>query len=124
MRILLGLMFFVHGIAHLVGFVVAWQVRSLPEVPFRTTILAGSIDVGRAGIRLVGVAWLVAALAFALLALAMTFRFPWWQQAAYAIIGFSLILCLLGWPDSRLGMIANVVLAALLLVSKRLGWLL
>ncbi len=123
MRIVLAVILFGHGFAHLVGFVVAWQLRSLPEMPFRTTILAGPVDVGRVGIRLVGVGWLVAAIAFALLAVAVTFRFSWWQQAAYVIIGFSLILCVLGWPDSRLGVVANVVPAALLLANTRLGWL-
>jgi hypothetical protein len=43
-------------------------------VPYRTTLLAGSIDVGVVGIRVVGVAWLLVAVAFAALAVGLALR--------------------------------------------------
>jgi hypothetical protein len=56
MRIVLVLAFFVHGVAHLPGFLVAWQLRSFPELPYHTTVLANSVDVGVTGIRVIRVA--------------------------------------------------------------------
>jgi hypothetical protein len=37
MRILLAIWFFAHGVAHLAGFLVAWQLRAFPELPYHTT---------------------------------------------------------------------------------------
>ncbi len=55
---------FGHGVAHLPGFLVAWRLATLSELPHRTTVLANSVNVGERGIRVVGVLWLIAALAF------------------------------------------------------------
>ena len=68
MRIILALWFFTHGVAHLPGFLVSWQLRTFTELPFRTTILANSVDVGTVGVRLIGVGWLLSAVAFMALA--------------------------------------------------------
>lgn len=53
-----------HGIAHLVGFALNWQLMTSPDEPFATTIFAGRWDVGTEGARVVGLLWLVAAGAF------------------------------------------------------------
>jgi hypothetical protein len=119
----LALLLAVHGVAHLVGFVTAWELRNLPAVPFHTTVLGGLIDVGRSGARLVGVGWLLAAIAFAVVAAGLVARRSWWLSAAYGALGFSLILCLLGWPDSRIGVAVNAGLLALLAIGSRLDWL-
>src|SRR5437867_4430348 len=115
MRILLALLFLGHGVTHLIGFLVAWQLRAFPEMPLRTTILAAAIEVGVPGTRILGVAWLLVALAFAAVAAGLALRLAWWSQAAYVTMAISFVLCILGWPDSRLGVIANAVLIALLL---------
>jgi hypothetical protein len=46
MRIVLALLLLAHGVAHLPGFLVSWQLRSFPEMPYRTAFLGGSVDVG------------------------------------------------------------------------------
>src|SRR5215510_4208448 len=122
MRIFLAIWFFAHGVAHVPGFLVSWQLRTFPELPFRTTILADSVDVGRVGVRLVGVGWLVGAVAFMTLALAAMLRVAWWQGATYVVLGFSLILCILGWPRSRIGVASNIVVAVVLTSAPRFGW--
>ena len=50
-------------------------------------------------------------------------RLTWWTQAAHVTIAIPLVLCILGWPDSTLGVIANVVLTGLLIAGTRFGWL-
>ena len=45
MRYALALLLLGHGIAHLPGFLVGWQLASFPELPFSTTVLAHIVDV-------------------------------------------------------------------------------
>lgn len=58
MRMALALFLLVHGTAHLPGFTLAWRLTSNPDMPYTTTLLGGLVDVGEAGIRVVGVLWL------------------------------------------------------------------
>jgi hypothetical protein len=123
MRVLVAAWFLAHGLAHLPGFLVASQLRSFSELPFHTTILGDSVDVGVVGMRLIGIGWLFAGVAFAALAVAVTFRVPWWPEVAYVVLAFSLTLCVIGWPRSWIGVVSNVAVAALLLACARVGWL-
>ena len=119
MRFLFAAMLAAHGVAHIPGFVVSWRVGALPELPYTTTILAERFDVGDAGIRVVGLLWLLAGLGFLNAAVLVTMRVP----SAYRVTLFmtiaSFALCAVGWPDSRIGLWVNVVLAALLALNAR-----
>ena len=119
MRLILALLFLAHGIAHLPGFIVAWQLRTLPDIPYHTTVLGGAIDLGRTGIRLIGVGWLATAIAFVAVAAAALLSLSGWQHAAYGTIAMSLGLCALGWPDSRFGVLANSAIAAMVVAATR-----
>jgi hypothetical protein len=121
MRIVLIAILVVHAIAHLVGFVVPWRLMTSADVPYRTTILAGAVDVGATGIKVVGVLWLAAALAFLVIALGLHGRASWWYPTVLPIVAASIALCVLGWPDARFGLVANVVIIALLLIATRMN---
>ena len=121
LRILLGLMLGAHGIAHLVGFLVPWRLTTVSEVPYSTTILAGSVDIGPTGARVIGLMWLVVALAFLLVAGGVWLQAAWWYRAAFTAVIVSTALCVLGWPEARLGIPANVVLAGFLIAWPRFG---
>lgn len=43
-HIALALVLFVHAVAHLPGFLVSWRIASLKELPYKTTVLAGSFE--------------------------------------------------------------------------------
>ena len=103
MRFALSALLIAHGVAHLVGFVVPWKLVSTAEVPYRTTILGGMIDVGDAGTRALGVVWLMAALAFVLLAGAVL---AGWNVRLwiFAMLALSIVLCVVGWPEARIGL--------------------
>jgi hypothetical protein len=123
MRVILALLLLAHGIAHLPGFLVDWQLRSFPALPFRTTVLGGTLDVGLIGIRAVGVGWLVVAIAFGLAALGVLLRSGWWQPLAYSAIGASVLLTAAGWPEARLGLVANALVIVLIVTWQRFNWL-
>jgi len=116
MRLLLGIALLVHGVAHVVGFVVPWRIVKSPEVPYRTTLL--SMDIGAGGVRAVGAVWLMMAILFITLAASVLKHQEWPLSGALALVGVSTVFCVLGLPESRPGLLANAVIGLLLV----LGW--
>ena len=108
-----------HGVAHLVGFVSSWKLATLPELPYKTAVFAGRIDVGDAGIQLIGVLWLLTAIAFLIAASAVAMARGWAGRFMLAVVIASLMLCIVGWPDARIGVAVNVGLLLLLGVASR-----
>jgi hypothetical protein len=47
-----------HGLIHLMGFVVAWQIATLERITYRATFVNGLLEVGDAWARGLGIAWL------------------------------------------------------------------
>jgi hypothetical protein len=122
MRIALAILMGFHGLAHLAGFAGAWQIA--PEgFPYKTTILRGHVDLGKAGIRVVGTLWLITGVAFAVAAIGTLFGVAWWPQFALVIAIVSLLLSIAELPEARLGVVINVVIIAALIVGRRLGWI-
>jgi hypothetical protein len=122
MRIAVAIYVLVHGFCHLVGFLVPWKLIATKEEPYRTTLLAGTIDVGDAGIRMVGLLWLAAALAFVAVGVGILASAPWWRNATLVLTAVSLVLCVFGLPGAKIGILANLLLAAYL-AAAHLGWL-
>jgi hypothetical protein len=106
---------FVHAVAHLPGFLVSWRLATLAELPYRTTVLAGRLNIGDAGTRVTGVVWALLAIAFAGAGAGLLLRTPWWNQVAWFATVVSLVMCVLGWPETRLGVLVNLALGAWLL---------
>ena len=123
MRIALAVLMLLHGIAHLPGFVAAWRPAGFGELPYKTTILAGRVDLGDAGIRVFGVLWLLIALGFVLTAAGAFTARSWWMVAVVGVALASLGLSVLEWPLARVGVVVNLAILAALLAGQRLGWL-
>ena len=119
MRWLLAFVLVAHGVAHLVGFVSSWKLATLAELPYKTTLFAGRLDVGDAGIRVIGVVWLLAALAFLVAAGAVAITTDWAGRFLFAAVIASFVLCMTGWPDARIGVAVNVGLVLLLAIGAR-----
>lgn len=122
MRIVLALLLLGHGVAHLPGFLVAWRLRSFPELPYHTTVLGGTLDVGDGGMRVLGGAWALLAMLVALSAVGVLLRWEGVLAPLPWILAASLAICLLGWPEARLGVLANLVLLGMVLAAARMGW--
>ena len=121
MRFVLAFFLLAHGVAHLVGFVSSWKLATLAELPYKTTVFSGRVDVGDAGIRVMGALWLLAALAFLVAAIAVATEAGWAVRLTVAGVIASLMLCLAGWPDARIGVAVNVGLVLLLAIGARLN---
>jgi hypothetical protein len=119
MRFILAAVLGAHGIAHFVGFVFSWQIATLVELPYKTTILAGRIDLGDGGIPAMGLLWLLGGLGLLIAAVAVATDTPWSLRLTALMVAMSLVLCAIGWPDSRIGLVVNVALAVALVVNAR-----
>jgi hypothetical protein len=122
-RYVLAVFLLIHGFAHIVGFLVPWRLARLEEMPYKTTLLGGRWDVGDAGIRAVGILWLLVGGAFFVLGGTAALTGVLYGPALLAIAAISTVLCILGWPDSKLGLPVNVVIVALFLLARSQGWL-
>ena len=118
-RYVLAILLAGHGVAHLVGFVASWRLAALPELPYKTTVIAGHVDVGDIGTRVIGALWLLAALAFLTAAGAAVTQASWMARFAFCTVVASMVLCVLGWPDARIGFWVNAGLALGLLFGWR-----
>ena len=119
MRILLAALMVYHGLAHSVGFAEAWQL--VPQgPPYKTTILAGRLNLGDAGIRVTGILWLATGVAFLVAAIAAAVGLPWWDSFALVIAVVSLLLCAVELPEARLGLVINLAIVAMLVARAAL----
>ena len=101
-----------HGVIHLIGFVSPWRIASLDGFAYRTTVLGGAQDVGDAGVRLIGLVWLGLTVGF------LTAGYGVWRQKPWAIgltgvlAMLSLIVCVIGLPETAAGVAIDVVILA------------
>ena len=108
-----------HGVAHGVGFAVPWRLITPAEMPYKTTILAGRIDVGAGGIKAIGLVWLAIGLACAAAGIAVASRaVALTSPVVVAVLAASTFMCLLEWPEARIGLFLNLILFAIVFVLR------
>jgi hypothetical protein len=120
----LVLLLVAHAAAHLPGFLVFWELETFATVPF-TTKVWGGLDVGVVGTRIIGTLWLVTAVGIVAAAVATHLRVSWMPMLLWPLIALSAVLCVLGWPATRVGLAANLVVVALLIpvsTPLRVAW--
>jgi hypothetical protein len=122
MRVAMGIYLLVHGLCHFVGFVVPWKIMTMKEEPYRTTLMAGAMEVGDIGIRLVGILWLLACVSFMACGIWALASWPWWRAAILPLALASSVLCVLGLPGAKIGILANGLVLAYL-AGAGLRWL-
>jgi hypothetical protein len=120
MRLFLATFMILHGFAHMVGFAGALGLST--EIPYKTTIMSGRVEVGDTGMRFMSVLWLLAALAFVLVGLSAWANQSWWMDAALGVAAASLMLCMAELPDARIGMAINTIILIGVIGAHRTGW--
>jgi hypothetical protein len=123
MRTALSIVFIIHGMAHLPGFLVPWRLAALDSMPYTTKVLGGTADLGPVGIRALSILWLVAALAFIGAGASTLLGDSAWYTLAVTAIMASLSLTILGCPQSQAGLFLNILLLTYLLLGPVVGWL-
>jgi len=108
-----------HGLVHLIGPAVYWQLTEIEGLVYKTTLLDGSFNVGEAGIRIFGGLWLLGALGFAVAAVGMAMGQAWARQLLLGTAVFSLVLTCLDWPAAFAGVVVNLGILGVVWYSKR-----
>ena len=105
-----------HGLIHFMGLLSDWQLVTFDQLPYGTTVVNGSFDVGETGIRAVGVGW---ALAGALL-IAGAWLIARSDHRAFAVVALgtaaSTVMCVLGLPDAVMGLGVDLALIVVLIL--------
>lgn len=123
LKLVIGIFFILHGLVHLLWFVVPWRITTVDGLPYVTTVLAGRIDVGRTGIRVVGLLWLLAAIGWVIAGIGVLLLAPWWQPVTVAVALFAAALCILGLPIAKYGLLTNLAVVGFVLLNGRFHWL-
>jgi hypothetical protein len=122
LRIAAAAVLAVHGLIHLIGFVVPWGIATIDGFPYRTSALGGALLLGETGARVVGIAWLAIGAGFVVAALGAWRRAGWAMPLASGLAVASIGVCLLGLPEAATGILVNIAIlaaSAWVVVSRR-----
>jgi hypothetical protein len=121
MKIIFAVFLMLHGFAHSVGFIVFWRISEFEGIDYKTTILNGSADIADTGIRIFGIIWLLLTLVYIFNGIAVIMDLPLWESLTMYVSAASLVFCITGWPDSKIGVIVNILILIFLFFNKRYG---
>lgn len=113
-RIGLAVLLALHGLVHLLGFVVPFRLAQIEGFPYSTSVFGGRVELGETGVRVGGVLWLLAAAAFVAAAVGLWLLQPWWWGLAFGVTVVSAVLCALWIPVSWAGLAIDAALLVLL----------
>jgi hypothetical protein len=107
----------IHGLIHLMGFVAYWPLASIPDLPYKTSLLGGRLEIGPGGMRIYSLFWLLSALVFLSAALLLALNRPIWAPLMLAAGLLSLVISVLDWNQAWRGALINgLILLALFVV--------
>lgn len=92
-----------HGLVHLLGFVAYWPLAQLQDLPYKTALLAGRLEVGAGGMRVFSLLWLLAAAGFVAGAVALAAGWAFWLPLMAVSALLSLVICILDWQAAFRG---------------------
>jgi hypothetical protein len=104
----------IHGLIHLMGLAAYWPLAKLSELPYKTSLLNGSWEVGAGGMRLFGLLWLLAALGFLAAAALLALKMPAWAPVMLVSTLLSLGLCILDWQAAFRGFWIDIFILVVL----------
>ena len=110
---------FTHGLVHLIGVVVYWQLAEVEEFPpYKNSLLNGRWKIGDIGMRIYGLLWLIATLGFVVAAVGMVIQQDWWIPMLFGTSIFSLVVNALDWEWAKYGVILDILILAVLVVTQ------
>ncbi|SIS21591.1 ABC transporter permease [Natronorubrum thiooxidans] len=106
-----------HGMVHLLGTAVYFELADIAEFPYKTTLLGSAVNVGDMGMRVFGILWAVAAIGFVAAAGALFIDWDHWPLLVGAVAVFSLALTVLDYTVAYAGIVVNGGILAALVYS-------
>ena len=120
MRIAIAIVLALHGFAHIVGFAGSFGLAE--SIPYKTTVLGGTVDLGDGGCRAFGILWLVAAAAFLVASAAAMTNLEWWTKAVLVVAVGSLLLGMMALPEARIGVAIDLLILGAV-AAWRMRWM-
>jgi hypothetical protein len=99
-----------HGLIHLIGFIVPWGLAAVEGFAYRTTAIGGAISIGDGGARALGLLWLACAVGFVVAGLGIWRRTTWAVALTATLAVLSILLCVLGLPETVAGIAVNAAI--------------
>jgi hypothetical protein len=121
MKIVMTLVLALHGIAHLVGFLLPWHLMKQPDGSYTTT-LTGGLDIGETGMKIMGIGWLIVALAFLAAAFGAWRHASWWPTFTLTVAIVSLGICLVNLPEAAIGIPIDIAIILVMIAGMKAGW--
>lgn len=111
LRRLIAVVLAAHGLAHLIGFLAAFQLGDFAARPLETSLLWGRLDADTTTIQVMGIGWLLLAVAFVAVAVAL------WRSMRHALSGLAVVtmislgFTILASPTAIIGLVVNLAIA-------------
>jgi hypothetical protein len=115
--VILGL----HGLIHLMGTAVYMRLTEIGGFSYKTTLLGGRVDLGGNGIRVFGALWILPAIGFITIAVAMLAGGECWRPGLVAVTFISLVLTALDWSVAYAGVGINAGILAIICLGPRIA---
>ena len=116
LSISLAVIVILHGLIHLMGFVVYWPLGSIPDLPYKTSLVNGRLELGAAGMRVFSLLWLLAALGWVVAGALLISRQPAWAPVMLGATLLSLVICVLDWGVAFRGALIDLGFLVILFV--------
>jgi hypothetical protein len=109
LRYVIAVLLALHGLIHTLGFAATWQLGQITAIPSTPTFPSGLLA-GSALPRLLGVLWLLLALAFIGAAVGLATTAAWWRGLLFLAAVVSLALCVAWWNDAKFGFVIDIII--------------
>jgi len=109
-RLTAGTFLVLHGVVHLFGFIVPWQLAQPEGFSYHTTALNGVVELGDAGARLLGLAWLALMIGFVIAGIGLALGRTWAIALTAVVAAISLLVCVVGLPEAVAGVWVNAAI--------------
>ncbi len=116
LSLILAVLAGLHGLIHLLGFLAYWPLAKFPELPYKTSLMNGRLELGSSGMRAYSLLWLLAALGFVAAAAALALGKPFWAPLMLGAVLLSLVICVLDWAPAFRGALIDIALLVVLFV--------
>jgi len=124
MQAVAAIILVLHGLIHLMGPAVYMKLTEIESFRYKTTLLGGRWNLGGNGIRIFGAIWVLPAVGFIVVAVALLSGWEWWLPVLVAVTLFSLVLTVLDWSVAYSGIVVNVGILAVVWVGPLIAnWL-
>ncbi len=101
-----------HGVVHWIGFAVPWGLMSTESFTAKTTVLAGQVEVGDTGAKLIAILWVPVLAGFVAAAWGVWRATSWSLPLTLGVSVASLVLCVLAMPQAVAGVVIDVAIVA------------